>query len=147
MPNPSIINVDIRPEIIKDAVVKAGFTVAQDAGGVIPRFAVMGVINANGHLKRAAAASTDGSQFAKYVTLEPIDATAGTVTGVRVLRLGSIRSDALKFTGSETLATTSNIAVGADAGTAATILTFEQQLQINGIIAREGTELGDLDNQ
>lgn len=146
MANPSIINVDIRPEILKDAVVKDGMTVLQDAGGVIPKYAVMGVVTASGKLKRSAAASTDGSQFAKYVTLNPIDAVAGDVTNATVLRMGSIRADALVFTGSETLATLSNITVGGD-GDPVTSLSFEQQLQMLGIVARDGKELGALDNQ
>jgi hypothetical protein len=137
MPNPEKVSNDIRPIVIGAYPLAEKRTIAQDASGVIPKGAVLGVITASGKLKRCASASTDGSALPFFVTTREIDAIAGDVTEAMVVRRGDVRADALVFTGVETLATSS-------ANT--NNLTFRENLMRNGLAPIDGSTIGRYDN-
>lgn len=135
MANPTITNyTDKDPLWLDEQPLGDTLTVAQDAGGVIPKGAVLGVITSGGKLKRAASASVDGSQIAKYIAAQAIDATGGDVTAY-VIKKGVIREDGPVFTGSETLAT----AVGG--------VSYKDQLRDVGIFTRSTSQINGTDNQ
>ena len=91
----------------------------------------------SGKLKRSVAASVDGSQYPKYFPTRELNAVAGDLTSVQVLRRAEVRSDGLVFTGSETLATV----VPGTGGK-----TFRDLLIATDIIPIDGQTIGRFDN-
>lgn len=133
MANPAIANADSRPLFIDDQVGRSK-TILQDAGGVIPAGAVLGVITASDKLAITKSGSADGSENPRYVAFQDIDATAGDVV-TKVAANGKVNENKLVFDGADDLDTVKNGQ------------SYFDWLRQAGILAIETGNLDFLDNQ
>ncbi len=133
MANPETTNQDNTPLFIGNVSVKTK-EVAQDAGGVIPKGAVLGVITTGQKLAIAKSGSSDGSEIPKYVTTQDIDATAGDVE-TEVAAWGFVNASKLVFDGSDTLNTVKDGEM------------YYDHLRKYGILAKDTQNLDFYDNQ
>lgn len=137
MANPEITNLDTRPVVISATAKVTGKTVLAGQGALAAG-TVMGVIIATQKLKKVAAASADGSEYARYVLTQALAASAVDITDVEVLAAGEVIAEKLILGGAgpDTI----------DSVVAADGLTHREHLRANGIIVRCGDPLDAEDN-
>ena len=128
MANPKITLNDNRPVIISGYKCGVDKTVAVHAGAILPAGAVMGIVTADGKLLLSSIVAVDGSEVARYVLTQPVDALLAEVEHVRPLAAGVVNGEKLVFDGIETLA------------------DHYDNLKANGIIALTGDDLELFDN-
>ena len=74
MANPEITLNDNRPLVISGYKCGVDKTIAVHAGAILPAGAVMGVVTADGTLLLSSIVAVDGSEVARYVLTQPVDA-------------------------------------------------------------------------
>lgn len=133
MANPNIDLNDNRPLTLGMEVYASKTILANQ--GALAKGTVLGTITASGKLKVVAAASSDGSQVARFVLTKDIAASASDITA-DVLKAGWVNANKLIFGSTDTLTTLN--------GT--TKLSHDDNLKANGIIAVQGSQLDAWDN-
>lgn len=132
-------NHDISSFVVKNARVRGGYTLKQDAT-VYAKLTLLAQVAADLKLVPFTdETAVDGTKFPKFILVNEHNAISADVTNVEVYELGEFLDRGIVIRNSKTLDTKINIATGYD-------LTVRQALQQMGIYFREDIDLDGPEN-